>query len=407
MEWIVGGDRTPSILWLHGPAGAGKSAIAQTISQMCKDSNLLAAAFFFSRNYFDRSNGKLLIATLVHQIASTFPQTRRYIEKSVRKNMNVFERNIVAQAKELLVVPMQDLRGSFLHFLRMLFSNPTHPRLLVVDGLDECNDPNVQVEILKAIAECAREVGLPFRFLIASRPESHICQAFDHHPSLNAAHVTRLDLVDGMDTEKDIRTYLDSGFKKITETHSLRKYIPSSWPEAAAIKTLVTRASGQFIYVSTIMNYIQSPKHRPTDRLEVILGLTPKPLDEAPYASLDSLYTHIFLSVDDIVRVKQIFSLLVIPRRPDDGLGSFDTPEMLDKLLFFKPGDTELMLSDLLSIIKLVDRKSPVRLHHASLGDFLLDPSRSGPGGLFVDLGDAHERLARGYLGLLTGVACE
>jgi len=33
-------------MWLNGPAGAGKSAILQTIAERCKD-NRLAASFFF------------------------------------------------------------------------------------------------------------------------------------------------------------------------------------------------------------------------------------------------------------------------------------------------------------------------------------------------------------------------
>ncbi|TFK35769.1 hypothetical protein BDQ12DRAFT_560347, partial [Crucibulum laeve] len=36
------------ILWLHGPAGAGKSAIAQSIAQDCAQTRRLAASFFFS-----------------------------------------------------------------------------------------------------------------------------------------------------------------------------------------------------------------------------------------------------------------------------------------------------------------------------------------------------------------------
>ena len=33
-------------LWLYGPAGAGKSAIAQTIAELLEEAGLLAGAFF-------------------------------------------------------------------------------------------------------------------------------------------------------------------------------------------------------------------------------------------------------------------------------------------------------------------------------------------------------------------------
>jgi hypothetical protein len=406
MDWIQGGDdSSPPILWLHGPAGSGKSALGQSIAELCKQQGLLAAAFFFSKNAstLKRSDGRMLIATLVHQLTSTFPQTRRYIQKSIRNNESIFDRNIDAQAENLFILPVKKLRGSFIYFLQNLFFNSKQPRLILVDGLDECDDPNIQIDILHALAKCARELGLPFRFLIASRPESHICQAYNHSPLLTTGYVTRLDLSEGLDTEKDIRTYLCSEFKKITNKHCLRQYLPASWPEEGAIKTLVGRSSGQFIYASTIMKYIQSSKHRPIDRLQVILGLSATPANETPYASLDALYTHIFLSQgDNLPRVMQIFSVLVVQRSSSDGLGTFNTPEMLDKLLFFQPGDTELILSDLLSVVRLDNHNSPISLHHASLSDFLLDSTRSR--NLSVDLGYAHQQLARGYMALLQNV---
>ncbi|KJA15943.1 hypothetical protein HYPSUDRAFT_1066508 [Hypholoma sublateritium FD-334 SS-4] len=205
----------------------------------------------------------------------------------------------------------------------------------------------------------------------------------------------QLNLDHDINAENVIRAYLSSQFSKIDNSHPMKECIPSAWPERYVIETLVGRASGQFIYASTVIRYIQSTKHRPTDRLRVILGISPTPTHETPYAAIDALYTHILSSIDD-PRVMQIFSLLVVPRRTEDGLGTFNCPDMIDRLLFFQSGDTQLILADLLSIVAVEDRYSPIRLYHTSLNDFLLDKSRSGP--LFVDLSKAHERLARGYL---------
>ncbi|KAF9458855.1 hypothetical protein BDZ94DRAFT_1122297, partial [Collybia nuda] len=52
VEWIKG--RTGSahekrILWIYGPAGAGKSAIAQTLCKTFAKRDGLAASFFFLR----------------------------------------------------------------------------------------------------------------------------------------------------------------------------------------------------------------------------------------------------------------------------------------------------------------------------------------------------------------------
>lgn len=406
MKWIIEGDKSSSMMWLHGPAGSGKSALAQSIAEKCREAGILAATFFFSRNALTsaRSDGRLLIATLVHQLVSSFPRLRPYIKKYISNNASIFDRDIEAQAENLLILPVNKVRRSIRYFLASLFSKSNQPRLFVVDGLDECSDPRIQCEILEVLAKAVRDLGLPFRFLIASRPEAHILHSFQHTPLLKTIPVQQLNLVHDINAENDIRAYLFSEFSKIVKTHPMKEYIPYAWPERSAIEILVSRASGQFIYASTVIKYIQSTKHRPTDRLRVILGISPTPAHETPYAAIDALYTHIFSSVDN-PRVMQIFSLLVVPRHTDDGLGTFNSPDMIDRLLFFQPGDTQLILTDLLSIVAVEDRYSPVRLYHASLNDFLLDESRSGP--LFVDLSKAHERLARGYLKIYQAEAGE
>ncbi|KAF9442692.1 hypothetical protein P691DRAFT_618043, partial [Macrolepiota fuliginosa MF-IS2] len=45
--WLA--DRSTNLLWLYGPAGVGKSAIAQTVAEDCRKEGWLGAAFFFSR----------------------------------------------------------------------------------------------------------------------------------------------------------------------------------------------------------------------------------------------------------------------------------------------------------------------------------------------------------------------
>src|SRR6202000_2061339 len=41
----------PSILWVHGPAGAGKSAIMTTLAQRLENERRLGGVFFFKRGH--------------------------------------------------------------------------------------------------------------------------------------------------------------------------------------------------------------------------------------------------------------------------------------------------------------------------------------------------------------------
>ena len=58
MQWVdeshLGTDDL--MLWLFGPAGAGKSAIAKRIAEIATEKGLLIATFFFSRTSPTRSN---------------------------------------------------------------------------------------------------------------------------------------------------------------------------------------------------------------------------------------------------------------------------------------------------------------------------------------------------------------
>lgn len=49
MNWILGLDfetQDFGIMWLHGPAGSGKSAIAQTIAERLFELKMLLASYF-------------------------------------------------------------------------------------------------------------------------------------------------------------------------------------------------------------------------------------------------------------------------------------------------------------------------------------------------------------------------
>ena len=47
--WVNVDPECSQVLWLHGPVGAGKVAIAQTVAETCAGLHQLAASFFFAR----------------------------------------------------------------------------------------------------------------------------------------------------------------------------------------------------------------------------------------------------------------------------------------------------------------------------------------------------------------------
>ena len=55
MRWIEDDNPDGSVFWIYGPAGAGKSAIAQTLAELIQASGgSYGGSFFFSRGKVGR-----------------------------------------------------------------------------------------------------------------------------------------------------------------------------------------------------------------------------------------------------------------------------------------------------------------------------------------------------------------
>ncbi|KAJ7884798.1 hypothetical protein B0H14DRAFT_2339043, partial [Mycena olivaceomarginata] len=76
-------------LWLHGPAGSGESAIAQSFCQNLEAGDRLGASFFFKRGHPSRGSATKLFSTIAYQLAlarnpDLQPDLKRVISQRVR-----------------------------------------------------------------------------------------------------------------------------------------------------------------------------------------------------------------------------------------------------------------------------------------------------------------------------------
>ena len=369
-----------SIFWLYGAAGAGKSALAQSLSEKFKTNDDLAASFFFFRSDVNRNDGNYLIPTLALQLAESFDGLTPILEEIILRKPDLFKKNLHTQVSQLLVEPL--VRLSLEETKDVLVQSNTalrsHPRLVVIDGLDECADSNIQCDLLRIIGSAIPHSPYPLRFLITSRPESHITRAFQH----DIGKVAKYDLSDDSDADQDIRRFLQAAFAEIRRTHPLRQHLPSRWPPPADISAIVERSSAHFIYASTVIRFIKSPKHRPDDRLQVILGLKRPYEKERPYAALDLLYTLIFFEIQDprqLEKIQRAFGIMYLRSRK---IGLFTRTQwtsdrhIIEVLLELRPGDLVLLFDPLLSLVTFDGDN--IRIFHKSLFDYLLDSNRSG-----------------------------
>ncbi|KAJ7106012.1 hypothetical protein C8R44DRAFT_942606, partial [Mycena epipterygia] len=285
-EWAID-DSSYSIRWLHGPAGAGKSAIMQTLAQRLLDTGRLGGSFFFKRGHNTRGNAQVLFATLAYQLALHHRELKAPISRSVERDPSVVGRAMDVQIQRLIVEPCMALKNSA-------------PLTLLIDGLDECENPSAQLGILSFIGSITNWYSLRLRILVASRPEAHIREKFEES-SFRGIH----DSVNIEQSFEDIQTFLAHEFSRICHEHGdTMGDIPASWPSPDILESLVAKSSGYFIYASTVIKFIDDRRFRPTEQLEIIQNLVTIDL-ESPFEALDQLlYMQILSAVPARSRAK-------------------------------------------------------------------------------------------------------
>ncbi|KAM6498705.1 hypothetical protein JOM56_006653 [Amanita muscaria] len=365
-NWADDPTKPEGILWLHGPAGVGKSAIAQTISYSY-GRDKVGATFFFFRSDPVRNDGNRLFPTLAWQLTSSVPAVKDLIAFSLEEYPDLPRKTIEVQFKQLIAQPFLTISGGG-------SAAPISTRIIIIDGLDECSDTKLQRRILKTIGNAVADPRFPLRFIICTRPEAHIEDFFTQfqYPTL------QIDLANVDGVYRDIATYLTSEFTRIAVEQELD---PEMWPGQATIDTLVSKSSGQFIYASTVIKCVDDEYESAVEQLKTILGLKPS-TGKSPFSELDALYNEILQRQPDKHFLGNFLVLLVVLGVLADAEDKYDKILREDK----KHEDFPMLLGldekqlhrKLRGMRSLLKSKPFINVHHKSFLDFLDDPSRSG-----------------------------
>ncbi|KAF4617242.1 hypothetical protein D9613_006390 [Agrocybe pediades] len=375
MRWTeLGRDKDDQtgkqFMWLNGAAGCGKSAIAQSTVESCIEHGLPLASFFFSKSDSTRNHAGSLIATLAYQLYCAFPRTevQKHILSVIQEDPLIFSKTLQQQFTSLIIRPLAA------HFSKDQSIQQCVPFLIVIDGLDECTDHDAQKAILTGLADSLRGSNLYIPILVASRPEHDIKLSFGSQSLKDIHTVLSLDLQDE-DAYSDIRLYLFDRFATIKDDFNNRttgRKLAQDWPGDEDIRTLVCNSSGQFVYAATIIRYVESTRHRPDHRLDIVLNLRPVN-GEHPFAQLDSIYAMILESALDIEKVLQVLSLYLMDLRHNICCS------VIEKLLPYEEGEVETLFCDMGALVQVYKyRGKPyLRFLHASFREYLLDAARS------------------------------
>ena len=168
VQWIQEENSSFDIIWVNGRAGIGKSALMQTIAEI--DGIYFGGCFFFRRAVAGCSVKDHLFSTLAYQLAMNVPGMLEYVDRAMTRDISLTKKSAAGHLKRLIIEPIRQL------------PIPPRPIIIIIDGLDECEDFNAQRDILTLIAQVTTDPGVTIRFIISSRPENQIYEMFNKEP---------------------------------------------------------------------------------------------------------------------------------------------------------------------------------------------------------------------------------
>jgi len=385
----------PQIFWLAGMAGTGKSAIAWTI---CARANrdpeiILGGNFFCSRStgVSAQRDVRSVIPTLAQLMARQSDAFARALDAELKVDPEVLHQQVDVQVEKLLYRPLLALKDSLV------------PTVFVIDALDECSGQltgsealdnaethRIVSDMLEALVAFSRsEDRLPVKFLVTSRPETHIRDT--HVSDIAFSKILRLHTVDKQQINADIRHYISD---KLFATSTLRAVFTKN-----DVNKLVIVSDGLFIVAATAIKYaLGSGTDLAVARFKSLLASTQDKLSVRATEPLDRMYAII---VEDAANIGHVDtdSLKSLLRIIASLLAARMTLSVaaLAELLGIPSGQLRASMTRLHAVFHVPDDNDDTSLRpiHASFGDYLLGRA---PSHLRISTSLGHEALARGCL---------
>ena len=270
MGWVKEDDpvKAPSVYWLSGLAGLGKTTIAYTICELLEKAGVPFASFFCSIQ-LDSKNSKLLIPTLCRDLAELFSSYASEVLPILESNYKIVDAELRRQMDELLAKPWQ---------ASLACRDRLQVPVVVVDALDESDRGTNFLQELLRIVESGKFAGI--KFLVTSRPDPALVDLCKSFPA-NA--VCKLHEVDTANVQKDIEKYLQEALPDLCDNPELVE--------------LAQCAGGLFIYATTAVRFISPhPPLSTPEKLSQLQGMLrswPTSAGRGERVAVDELYERI------------------------------------------------------------------------------------------------------------------
>lgn len=353
MGWIADPDaNAPHILWLHGQAGRGKSAVAHTIVSW--NVGELWSCFCFARDRQAERREQKILTTVARDLAYHCPAFRRALVDVISSDPSLKTTpDVMQQWQRLVLEPLSRIEGT-------MVGNA----VIVIDALDETGSDKSRKHILSLLTSTEATRFPPnLRILLTSRLLPDIERALSAVQSVRA---TSLDDIPMAFAKRDIVLYVARELADLREIG------------ATEVQNIAGKANGLFEWARLACQFILP--NRPGQIVmeqynEIVTGDSGGGLLDAVYRTiLEGLIPQDRFTLARFHSVMRQIMTTSVPQRLDT----------LNEMRSHFPSDEDhfdmiIILEFMAPLLSgITDRNSAVRPLHPSFYDFLRDPSRSG-----------------------------
>ena len=357
------------LLWMWGPAGVGKSAIAKSCAEKTAAQCRLGASFFFSRTQHV-DDPKRFFTTIAHQLVQKVDVYRRVLGLRIQHDQDLHTKGLDVQFHELIIEPFLELAGR---------NVDVEDKTVIIDGLDECNGDSAQSKIMELVTKSVMEHGdkIPLLWAFFSRPESHINREFS--PYSRSHLFSEVELPVSESDDGDIKLYFRDKFRLLASNDTV-------WPSEDTLDILVAMVAGLWIYGATLVRFIMDQEDLPRQQLDHVLEFHSQRIQSNTKSSVTAEFDAFYQMIISRISSKHL------PIVQQSLLIHYTTSEAALHILCNIQGlaleDLKHALSKLYSVLTFIpeeegDWREPfpgstrISFYHASFMEFLLDKTRS------------------------------
>ncbi|KAJ2927390.1 hypothetical protein H1R20_g9700, partial [Candolleomyces eurysporus] len=246
--------------------------------------------------------------TLASQLVSAIPAAAPLIDAAVKSAPGLItgDVSLATQLDLLVLTPFLSVMKDDAFLAQTLAKGPY---LIVIDGLDECEDKQGVKEFIAHVLDFFKEnPTVPLRIFIASRVEQHIRE----HLETGGVRLVSLDTDHW--TYWDIKKFLRTSFQAAAEQDRIiRAYVREhgEWPTKLNLDGLIKKTGNSFLLASTMFKFIVQPvveedPTTPMDRLPLALEIN----------GLDSLYIQTLSRSQNFPHFRNIISTIALLKVP-------------------------------------------------------------------------------------------